>query len=242
MTQTVVDKVWLQEPRLLLPGKMPLGLVKVDFSNQLAAGCKSFWLFRGNGMNAPARCKDLLNPTLGITVSNVYIDFWPEYAHPWGGQRFTCGWGLGAIAAPYTILVGFDWLSASISWSFMPENNWTGIYSGGADNGLIVTSGADFAVNATVAAGSRFANVDFMAVTIRGNNNCAAASNGGPIFNDTSMTAPAFTPYGFRGGNFNLVDSPGEANIACFAYWNRAFTDAELQEISRNPYQFLIPA
>jgi hypothetical protein len=221
---------------------MPLGLVKVDFSNQLAAGCKSFWLFRGSGMDTPTRSKDLLNHKLGITRSNIYIFFNPEYVYTYGNQYFTCDWGLGAVAAPYTILVGFDWLSGGISWSWMTESGWYGIYSSGADNQFNVTNAADFAVSATIPAGSRFSNVDFMAITIRGNNNCAAASNGGPIFNDTSMTAPAFTPTGFRGAwscNVDSVSLKGEVNIACFAYWNRAFSDAELQAISRDPYQFL---
>jgi hypothetical protein len=43
-----VDEVWLREPRLLVPGRQPLGPVKVNANHSLSRSLVAQWLFHGN--------------------------------------------------------------------------------------------------------------------------------------------------------------------------------------------------
>ena len=144
------------------------------------------------------------------------------------------------VTGAVTFLVGLRRTSGVASWSVM-NPNWDGWYGG--DKTGSNTNNTDFSGGVTPTVGPRqHTYVDYQAYTTSGANDFRGAINGGPVALDSVCAAP--TPTNPNSTCYLGTDASGtnkaDVWVAYFGVLNRAVSDDELIELSRNPWGRLL--
>jgi hypothetical protein len=243
MAIAAVDEVMLREPRLLVPGQKPLGLVKVDPLYR----CVSWWMFGGlNSYDTINKrfCTDIVNPAAKLTQYDTFHLYTPEAVQLPGYGRYSyADWLGGTLTPPFSILAGLRYVAGNVLLSFV-SNIGAGVYFSN-DSGFIVRNSASSAAEALVSStpGSKIpgAILNYCAVSVD-NGSATMVVNGGP-----ASSSGAFTPYSFVPGFVGVCCDAGFANlseggIGMAAVFAKSMSPAELSYLSRNPFSPLIPA
>jgi hypothetical protein len=234
----------IREPNLLIPGKKPVGAVKIDWSNALAKDLLSFYLMNDSGLNL----KDIANGNDGTLQSTVSRD---------KPQELLFAGGRVALPSPITFInsdkltifshvkvttpfssdrtiVG-DWYDFSLLWADVGgPDGYAGLVKDA--DGINVVAGTDNAalildtwqwVCMTYDGDEVVIYVDGVSVS--------SASGGNGLLAHTWV--PSIGSYSVGSYNKSFAGSMKDIRL-----YKRALTPAEMFELYIDPYQFLIPA
>ncbi len=253
MALSIPDPRW-EMPELLIPGRKPIGAVEIDWSHPLTAGLKNFYLIKDEND------KNLLNGQ-----SCTYFQggdgwtFGPSDGQ-WAGLCNAAGTDFNYIETHddtfaeggnnYTYLVqgrfdndstaNIDILPASFGeYGARIQIQHTGAngsphsvqhfhYNGAANSGSdVVLTGSESNTVQCIAALSK-------------NGSMAVAANGTFFLEHTTSAVPAAVP----SNPDRMFDTWGysmDGALFLVAKWNRGLSESEAREITRDPYQIIIP-
>lgn len=237
----------MREPNLLIPGKKPVGNVKIDSSNPLARGCSLLHLYNYTAFDISGFGNDgtLASGTTFVTADNaVCLD---------------CdGPGSGDVIAipPVPTLCGGS--LTSFSWTFRVKADtvttragiWQNGLSTGVDGFLIWLEGTT-EVRFTVSNWSAsYASASLTATNwnwITGTYNILTGKinlyvNGEVGTEATNLTESTYSGSFLMAGFYPLFERELDGQISCSMFHARELSSGDVLELHRDPYQFLIPA
>ena len=244
-----VEESLMREPNLWVPGKKPIGPVKIDWSHSLSANLINFWLFTPNN-----RSYDL---TMQYPTTSPLPDIGIVQAEP--AASFTASTtddefdvsGVIDTSSGFTVLMrmnipdfasgnyyifhGYGTDSATDKLSFLGYSNdfifW--------DYGQSVT-------------GSGRANVSYLdyygkwtdvGLVSSGSANTRQAIflNGAQVTQQFGSDAPSGDVNNLTIGSLPAGEEGVDGSISYIMFFNKMFTADNIIEIQRDPYQFLVP-
>jgi hypothetical protein len=253
-----VDEVMLREPRLLVPGRQPQSVMKIDWTHPLARGLCVFVLPKQGDLvtglrpsyGGTASLKPKSNalsfqsennnndlayfpfpasaPLYTITSAHTTM-LWFEHTSSANYANFlSVPYAAGIWAYPYNSLVLYKNTNASNVWQYQIGN--ITAYP------LVASSAAVSTANRCVIAGHSGPNT--AAMYVDGANVSTTVSNGNWIVNWNTKQPLCL----LASSDSYSVNAGVTGNAFCAAVWNRQLSAIEAAEMYRNPYQFLIPA
>ena len=248
----IVDEVMLREPNLLVPGKKPVGPVKIDWSHSLANGLNAYFILNSN------QPQDLVTGQTGTLNSGA------SYAPKSNGMTLDIRYfQADSLSFPYhpnyniANLDGFTFLENV----YQPTNRIANLYIFAPSGSSPTVDGTNLQqilstkymrwqykegtttkyVQSTVPIWPTDINIDvFYGLRwINGTGYKYWVNNVTDIPITTDQIGSFDTSEPFRIGN---ISSTFECGHYWLGLWKRSLTDAEVLSIKSDPYQFLIPA
>jgi hypothetical protein len=264
-TALIVEKSQLREPNLLIPGKKPIGPVKIDWSNPIAQGLVVFSIF--NERKWTGSLLNLADGTNPGVISGTAAAVNP-YTESFFGVRlkFHPSGNTGIDELFYekdNVIANTDDVTmiskgvvesnsgdqASFGWRGLGGDSFRLIQS---DNSTFTAAYIDSSPVAQHSASITTATVsDGSTVTTCGRKkgNLLRAFHrleDGKINTSSDTTGGSGNMRDDGNGNHitpsNAVNTKGNNAFYYFAAWNRALSDAEVTSVMLDPYQFLVPA
>jgi hypothetical protein len=144
------------------------------------------------------------------------------------------------VNTPITIVASYSRSAGTVDMALMSAA-WNGVYF--QSNAARSSSSSDFTGNATPTADAvRPGYLPVYALTMSAANDLRCSANGGVVAHDTSCTLPVFGATGrlVIGGDYDFANR-SDVVVAFVAIFNRSFSSAALQRISRDPDAYLYP-
>ena len=239
MSVLAVDEVWLREPRLLVPGMQPVGLVKIDWSNPITKDLYSFYLSTPYGVFDVAKNKLIPFPVYKkYTGKNLLIT--PTQTAELIVESYgnTSGWGHNSTVLQVIQQGAVDYLAPA--YFFASSTNWHGYryYYGAGGGGQVIAFGSASAYYVPSSYnGKTFAICTAVSYVGYQTSPAWAYLDGTEVYSVTNASATA-TTCDFRMNDRSAMD----LGAATFGFWKRTLSKSECASISADPYQFLIPA
>ena len=261
----IVDEVMLREPNLLIPGKKPVGPVKIDWDHPIAQGLVVFSLF--NERKRSGSLLNLADETNPGVISGTAAAVNPYQESLFGVRLKFHPSGLTGIDELFyekdNVIANTDDLTmiskgivdsisgdqASFGWRGLGGDSFRLLQSGSTtftatyiDSSPVAGHNASI-TTATVSQGSTVTACgrkkgNLLRVFHRleeGNINTSSDTTGGSGNMRDDGNGNHITPS-------NSSNSKGNNAIYYFSAWNRGLSDAEVRSFMIDPYQILIPA
>ena len=255
MADLIVDEVMLREPNLLVPGKKPVGSVKIDWTHSLTRGLVGAWVLSDWSQLTDLTGNNNGSETGTGSAITVGHDIHGKYLRN-NNTSSTRRIDLGSIPSTNplscnvnneTSVYVFSYINVSASNSFP---RWIDKSSGGsAANGW-----AFYIDNGAPATTLSIGGINFVKGTVSSSGLFGAgvsASSGDPRFfidgllvstDNRSFTLPTTTTNAALLNWNHSTDREYEDPVYCIYVWDRKISDIEQLSIHRDMYQFLIPA
>ena len=251
----IVDEVMLREPNLLVPGKKPVGPVKIDWSHSLSNGLKSFIvplqingavdLVKGNlptvltstwVARLQGQALENADPTSSLTDQVAYKDD-PDYAL--GAYPFTVVWS------------GYLYSYPGAAAGLMARDSSFGAGLWGVYYSDTEFKWACYSSSFQVTGFSSFTDAQNLPKRVTVIITCDGVSKLNKYTNNIKYTVTDAnlipTGAGTHIFKFNQYGNTGNSDgIDGYTYhtgiWHRQLSDVECEQIYADPYQILIPA
>ena len=265
MSQLIVDEIMLREPNLLVPGKKPVGSLKIDWNNKNTAHLVNLW---GLGTNLGSCLKDRvgvapgINGGLEIQRGSLYQPGSNQYAtvgnvSTFGFHKNDRRWTAviqlrfdDYNTDDFGVIVGSTISSASKGFCIWYENR----TSQGSPHRLMQYMAPGTTGNSVSIAHNGFVSDSNLHTYVFRSDGAVAGDTGslwidGALVStvDGTIETPSTTTtdmaYAARIGmaeQYPTLIMPME--IPLIAFFNEALSDGGCQSLSLDPYQFLIPA
>ena len=247
----IVDEVMLREPNLLVPGKKPVGPVKIDWSHPITDRLVAAYIFRANepaAVDLVTGAVTPFDPSMGASpegvdmtsVSNV-TDL-PAPSEIAGSSQFTFvtrARSTDGAAIQGKVLFSYrnDTSTAGLL-QVMPWDSYTG-------DGIRIYFDGGNRLNQDAGATHFNTNVhDISTIGFITDDATAYIDNDPPLESGLNterfLTAtPTAMSIGGRMGTTNLINS---SYLHHLYVYSRVLTEPQIRDLHADPYQFLIPA
>ena len=244
-----INSELLREPNLLIPGKKPIGPVKIDWEHPLTSGLVFCDLFRS----------ELVNGLVPTTDANTSTKVLPEH----GMSNYFPGDNTDeAVRYDYTKVPTFDNVTITMIMSndYTSDESlpaWLTLFDGTDDNTRFIrilyradTKQYRFrlftsaATNLDILPGSFPANRVIILTFVYDGVNMRIYQDGtdkGNIAKTGSITA-ANSDWILGSDYVSDADTKAHSVIPLFMIHNRGLTPKEITELNKDPYQILVPA
>ena len=247
MSQLIVDEVMLREPNLLVPGKKPVGMVKIDWSHPLTRGLRTAILYDGLSLSPHFIYDDIG----GFAWENGGIlsgaDTHGKYQTSAGINRFISTKTFSNIGLVDGVtclsVVSFKITSVDIglfgSTSTVPQ---VFLDTSGGNLRLALYTGTASVYSSVEYSSAQYLQCAYSinAITDIGNSYVNGKQTHDDVGIGTSAMAGAieFAGASTKSGLLNNSNSQVYSSFL----WKGILSNSELQSLSLDPYQFLIPA
>ena len=234
----IVDEVMLREPNLLIPGKKPVGPVKIDWNHELAP--KDLCVLFRNKPEELVQGVVLNDGTLTNLLTSEVNSGEQTY-------RFNAPSSLAWFNLPKNI----DYYNAgdlwSITWRGTTVSGNDGIFIGTPSNGidyiwmganlLRINSGINYQITIT----SSWASMQWHTVVFT-SDGYRLYSDGSFIQAYTGNNAPADLEIKCIGSSYTTAAYSFDGSLSAVYIHDFGLTDNQVTNLHHDPYQFLIPA
>jgi hypothetical protein len=217
--------------------RQPTRPYRIDYSHPLAKGLRSFYDLRFGSWRI-----NQVDGSCGGTIVNNGPTFNQHGLVTTGDTANYAKLDPGfTLTAPLTFISSQRYVSGVVEWSAGTTTQWNGYYTDSGTN-CQVSASVDFSGTIAPAASSAFpVGFRHLAWSLVAANNLRGTANGGVIATDTSVNVPASGANSVYLGNSWGSDNPAVVWMEFWGVYNRALTDGELIEVSRNPWQMCRP-
>ena len=243
----------LEMPELLVPMKQPRGKVAIDFLHPLARGLRAAYIPANSLTDNLVTNSAKTSSTLSVGsmqgrkdglagfyteagAAAVYNPVVTNVTEAIGGFTILAGYSARRLTASSSNRIGGTSAESFNGWRF-------GMGAAGSVPNQTITLSITFGGVADYAASTAISGINTNVIAIGGSFNFGATSNYflGTAFSTGFTVGTASTGHGVRffGIGFNSEGAQGEYYWAY--YWSRALSEAECQQVAKDPYQFLIP-
>jgi len=249
MTQVIVDEALLREPNLWVPGKKPIGRVKIDWSHPLARGLSDAFIFNEGGVSS----RNLVKKNTVGDAATAYSGATYEtdgtgrvILSDASNECFLANKSVNPSAAPFPRSVCFNFrktVAAASYRYFFYHNSPNFAASCDAANTDFSVFGANCGdTYAALDDGDWHSVVVYKSTSASSNANAYFDGNKKSLTTVFLTTTPTTPDYLAINGRDDSTFRYSGGFMGYFYQYTRQLSEAERIALHLDPYQFLIPA